>query len=479
MTAAPAASSAGGSLSRDGSLWCWAARALVSFFAVARIAAAPPHAAPLALARWDGERIAHIGPALRLGVETFGAPGAWYGALGWLGSLTTYLVSLGGRQAVLLETMATALVALAFVEARARRDAGPFLALGAPMLAAACALDAFAPGGGIETAAFSAALAYLLDRPGPRNAALATVLALVWCNTAPEGVLAPALALIFALGVVLEGGSGLERRFALLAFAGTALATFCTPAVLVYPAVASEALRIDRNLVDLVAMHPADVSPLGYRFGFTLAIVTGLALGLRPPRARDTLLFIFAALLALANGAYVATFGVLVAPLFVRSAAALVPRYARVTLERDRVSGTLVLIAVVVATFLAAHTAAGRASVDRSSVADLTALLAADGRAHHLFCANVEWCDEALAGAPRVAVLMDGRVAAYPERTRTTQRDLTKLKPGWRRRLEAARVDALLLRRDRAFATLVASTPGWRLVGSDDIAVLFERTGRR
>jgi hypothetical protein len=457
----------------------WFGRAAAACALIAFVALATPDAPSLAFAHWYGGRIAQAGLPLRLGTETFDAAGAYSGALGWLGALVTYAVSLGGPAATRCATMLAALAAFWLVDLRIARDAGARAGAFAALLAALCALDALRPGGGIETAAFGAALGLVLERPSRSGALVAFAIAVAWCNLAPQGVLAPLIAGAFALGLHLQPADAERRRWSVVAFGGTLLALFATPAWGAYPALAAEALRVDRALGGIVPLHPADLAPLGYRFGFTLAVLTAFAVG-TGRRPADALMLVLATLLALANGAYVALFGVLVAPILARAAAELWPRVfagpsngSRGLAGRSNGSRGLAVILLAAVVLGAVFGRPLRAS---ESSAGLAGVLAADGRAHRLFCANLDWCDEALgAGHNNVRVLMDGRVAAYPARTLALQQQVVQLKAGWRQALAAAGVDAVLLRRNRAAATILAREPAWRELGAAGSAVLFER----
>jgi hypothetical protein len=442
---------------------------------VVATAFAAPDTAALALARYTGAEIVrnHSIP-LHLGAETFTAAGAYSGGLGWLGALTTELLGRGGYGLALFATILVALTAFALVELRARRAGGRIFSLAAVALALGCAPGALGLAGGIVSAAFAAALAYILERPGPRAAAAATALTVLWCNVAPEGILAPLIALCLAAETTFGGRSIAERRWARGACAGTALGTLATPALLSFPALALEALRIDRALDGIVPLHPADVAPIAYRVGFTLAVFAALALGLQRGREGSIPLLIFGAMLALANGAFVVVFGVLVAPLLAGSARAAFPRVARIaagSLRADLWSGGgIVLLAAVLAWY------AGSRPAPLPPGYQLAAALAADRAPHRLYCYNIDWCGEALARAPAVRVFMDGRIAAYPLAIRELQRDIVRLKGHWRKVLDDDRVDALLARKDRPLATIVAMSRAWHVVASDASAVLYERT---
>jgi hypothetical protein len=463
-------------VSRTGIAYRAAYVALAVAIAIGCVLATPDSAA-YALGRFTGFAMLHDHTLpLYLGTESFTADGSYAGAIGWLGALGTALLSNLPPAASLFATALVALATFAFVELRARRVASRGLALGAVALAGLCAVGSFGVAGGIVTAAFASALAYILDRPSPRAAALATVLAIVWCNTAPQGLLAPAIALCAIASVWFGAATALERRYALLAFAGTVLATLATPALFAYPALAFEAMRVDRELMGVIAsVNPVDVVPFAYRAGFTLVVFAAFALGIRRGREGAIPLLLFGALLALANGAYVVVFGVLAAPLLAGSAAAAFPRFTRPGTAAAR--GDLVALGCAVAVALFGAWQAAAHFTPLTGGYALAASLAADGKSHRVYCTNVDWCNAALAGAPNVRVFMDGRVAAYPEATRDRKRDIGNLKPQWRKRLADDGVDAIVAAGDRAFSGLVALSPGWYAAATDDGTVLYERTG--
>jgi hypothetical protein len=433
-----------------------------------------PDSAGYSLGRFIGTGILrdHTLP-LFLGTESFTADGSYAGAIGWLGALGIALLASLPPAVLLFATALTALATFAFVEVRARRVAGRGLALAAVVLAGLCAVGSFGVAGGIVTAAFASALIYILDRPGPRAAALATLLAIVWCNTAPQGLLAPAIALC-AVANVWSGATPLARRYALLAFVGTALATLATPALLAYPGLAFEAMRVDRELAGVVAsVNPVDVVPFAYRAGFTLLVFSAFAFGTQRGREGAIPMLLFGAFLALANGAYVVVFGVLAAPLLVGSAAAAFPRLTRSLPASAR--GDLFALGCAFVVALAGAWQSASHFTPLTGGYALAASLASDGKTHRVYCTNVDWCDAALAGAPNVRVFMDGRVAAYPEATRARKRDIGNLKPQWHKQLADDGVDAIVAAEDRAFSGLVALSPGWHAVASDDGTVLYER----
>jgi hypothetical protein len=339
------------------------------------------------------------------------------------------------------------------------------------VLAFLCAISSLGVAGGIVTGAFVSILAYVLERPGPRAALIATLLTVVWCNTSATGVLAPAIALCMAATSTF-GGSPFERRWARIAVAGTLLAIFATPGLWAYPALALEGLRIDRS-VGVVPENPIDVAPLAYRIGFLLVVFAAFAVGARRGRESSIPLLLCGALLALANGAYIVVFGVLAAPILAASTAEAFPALAgavTASMRTDLIAGACAVALAAIAAWLS-----GRSGAPLADGYGLAASLAADGRSHRLYCSNVDWCDAALSLAPNVRVFMDGRIAPYPDAVRDAKRDVALGDVHWNERLRERNVDTLIVAKGRLLSGLVELSPGWRVAASDGTAVLYDR----
>ncbi|MFZ1126288.1 MAG: hypothetical protein WAN59_14205 [Candidatus Baltobacteraceae bacterium] len=403
----------------------------------------------------------HVALTLWLGRRLLG--GAPADLLGRLGGVVAALVErAGGEPALALATAFAALAAFALIAVRASRVAGNVAGFAAAALAVLCSLDLLRPGGGMTNLAFAAALMLALDARTLLGAGLAALLAVVWCNAAPEGLLAAPLAAAWAFGSTLEGARGARLREAWLGAAGCALATLATPAGAAFPKLAYEALRLDRDLVALVPVHPVDVAPAAYRVGFTLVVLGALAFGARLRRAELPPLG-FALLLALANGAFLPLLGAVAGPAL--ACAARLPR------------------AFCVALVSAAACAAVGVSLetDRANAGqpyELVAQLAADGTSHRLFCEPLEWCSVATAAAaPGLRPFMDGRVAEDPPALRKMQRAIGRVNAGWRAEVSRARIDTFLVTRNEALATLLGLDPHWRRIASDERALVFVRAG--
>ncbi|MGP6157056.1 MAG: hypothetical protein ACLPYS_06020 [Vulcanimicrobiaceae bacterium] len=411
------------------------------------VATASAYLPRVALTLWLGRRVLGGEPA---------------GLVGRLGAVAAVLVErAGGEPLLALATASAALLAFGLIAVRAGRSAGVAGGLAAAAVAVLCSLDFLRPGGGLSNLAFAAALLLALEEETPFGAVLATLLAVVWCSAAPEGFLAAPLAVAWALGTALEGTGTARIRSAWFAATGCVLALLATPAGLAFPALAYEALRLDRDLVGLVPVHPIDVAPLAYRAGFTLVVVSSLAFGARLRRA-DLPLLGLALLLALGNGAFLPLLGAVAGPSL--AYAARLPRMACALLA-------LGVAAAAGATVLHADPVTARQPYE------LIAPLAADRVSHRLFCQPLEWCSVATAADARnLRPFMDGRVADYPVAVRNEQRSIGRVHEGWKREISRARIDTVLVGRNDALATLLGLDPRWRRVASDERAFVFARS---
>jgi len=458
----------GGTRARDAAVVFWSVRAFV-YAATAAVAVTSQPAWPdLALARRYGALVARDGLA-RAGV-------------GWLGDLWAWASASGGTAAALAAAAAAALAAFVLTETRARRYGGRVCALAASCVALVCSLDALRAGGGAASLALCAALALVLDRPTPRTPLFASALALVWCQIAPDGLLAPLIATAFALGARFDGERDpKDLRYAWFAVAGCALATLATPSLGAFPAQAFAALRVDRTYDGIVALHPIDSAPTAYRIGFTAAVFAFLAFGTGARlRVRDALLVAGGALYALANGAGLGIFGVLAAPVLAGAARDALGLQTVREDEGRAGEAAVVTVAMLFAIVLAGAVAprADAALAERPYA--LAQHAPRSGSPHRFACANVDWCDYAVAtGPPGTTALLDGRLDRASAADIEAQRTFSHASHGWRALLDARRVDAVLVRRDRAIATLLALRGDWRAVAQNDEAELFVRAGGR
>jgi len=76
---------------------------------------------------------------------------------------------------------------------------------------------------------------------------------------------------------------------------------------------------------------------------------------------------------------------------------------------------------------------------------------------------------------PEHKVFVDGRTDFYGEAFIRDFLDMTQLRPGWREKLDASRVNWTLLTTDAPLTQALASLPEWRRVYSDPLATVYRR----
>ncbi|MBD5632839.1 MAG: hypothetical protein IAI49_00045 [Candidatus Eremiobacteraeota bacterium] len=403
--------------------------------------------------------------------RTIGVHGIPAGAesLGWLGALAARAASIcSAPSGPAFAAVAYACAALWLVDVRARRIAselgGPQRAAGfAASLALLCTLDALRPGGGASAWCGAALAMLLLDVPSKRNLAAFFAVSVVWCNLAPHGVLAPALALVVAVGATLARPRTGDLRARWLAAALGGLATLCTPAGSGFPAAAFAALRLGDAAAGIVTSVPAVTAPHAYRSGLFVLMLLALVAGARGRGMRDALPVALAFVLALANGAFVPVFGIVAAPVIVAGLRTLrLPAWAPVAFA---------CVAVAAVALVARGAPPPRLA---SQPFELAAVEAVRARPHALLvCANVDWCDVALAGGERV--LVDGRIAPYDADARASQREIAGVGRDWERALARSRATAVLAVNDSPLSTLLGLSTNWVATRRDERATLYER----
>jgi len=391
--------------------------------------------------------------------------------VGWLGAaLTNALYASPLRYGALVAAGALmASVAFLLVERRARRHATAAGAFGAVVLAALCALDTLHAGGATTTLAGTAAVMLLLEHATLASALALGAIAILWCNIEAAGLLAPALALLCAVGRTFAFAATPASRYAWLSAAIAICATLATPLGIAYPAHALAALQLDGVNADYARWSPADVAPHGYRYGVMPMIVIAFAVGLRGRTPRDALLGAFAFVLALANGAFVAVFGIVAAPIV---AAALAPRsgdpspsHPRLTVVRA--GGFVAALAVLAGLAVGARTLPVTPDEPYAAIARL----ARTRVVHRVFCADTAWCDAALVQG--LAVVADSRIGNATPAVRDTQIVLLRAGKTWRTKMDALGVDAAVAGANSSLTTLLTASHWTRFAQSGTTVIML------
>jgi hypothetical protein len=393
--------------------------------------------------------------------------------VGWLGALALHAADALGGYAGAATLGALELFALtAFVYARARSRAGAVLALGAALFALLTCFDA-ARLSGIATAWLgAAAFLYALDRAPRRSAWFAPLIALVWCNASPTGLLAPVLAVLVAFGRIAEARDVTAARpYWPFAFAAAA-ATLLTPGGFAYPFQALAALHLDPQFARILPIAPGTAAPHVFRIAATLVVVAAAWLWAGRRRAADAPLVLAAFTLCFFDGGFVPLLGIVAGPAFAAAASGreeIVAPPARA----EALGAGLSAVFVVLAGLIILPHAPTRAWTNESPLPLLEGL-SARGGTHVVFCSTIAWCDYAET-LPGLRPFLDERVEHATFAQLQAQEKIGRARPGWHQALRENGIDAILVPRDAALVQLVPSLRGWKLAGSDVDARLFVR----
>jgi hypothetical protein len=464
--------------SRDVLRWSIFVGAVVASFA--SVIAFAPQLANTARVAWFGRQIlATHAVSLRLGTETFTAPG---GALyqGWLGAVLVAAAGAVPGGIAILGTLAF-FGALGIAVLRTRERGGD-----AVSLVAVAALATLAGLGACTSPAVTldwlllSAIILLIERGGVRGAYVSAALTVVWCNISAQGILVPGLLLAAAGATRLADGGDSPRLRALIRAAALGIvAMLITPALLGLPLRGATYLRIDPSLGNLHAWEPSQLPAHAYIITVVGLCVLAALFGVwRRDRALDTLLVVGGAAFAFANVQYVPEFVLIAAPIIVPAALAAL-RVSAPGLERHAYALAFCSAgAVALGTATFAPVSAGALATARGPVA-LVAALHADGRTHRVYCASVDACDAFVAAAdPQLRVFMDGRVEGYPKRVIDDQTAIAKVKPQWSARLDHWKVSDVVAGSTSQLAAVLALKPAvWQLHARDGATVLYERSG--
>jgi hypothetical protein len=437
----------------------WSVRALLAVVILVSFSMLAPRAPQLALAFGIARRV--------LSQHAFD--------IGWLGAILEYGVASAAGVGRLAAFGGLAVIAtLALVEWRARARAGTLLALAATIVAAFAFFDVLRVAGGGTSWLAAAALLLVLERAPGRHIFWAVPVVILWCNVSAQGIVAPGLVALIALGHMIDEGydSPAVGRLWLVA-AACAVATLFTPAGFMYVISAPLAARLDRDLLRIVPLAPDVLAPIGYRTAFFAIVMGGAALGFSQRRAVDGLLLAAGVVLTMIDGAYLPLLGILAAPILAASLQAVLPQSITDWAPREARRITAGAIALVAAFGIGFNLHVDALS-QRMAPQSLIERLAADGRPHSVYCSFAEWCDYAI-GNGNLRVWMDGRVERASFETRDMQRIVARVEPGWSERLRRSGIDAIVVRHTDALATLLGMSRDWASLAGDDNTQLFVR----
>ena len=441
----------------------------------------------LAWQRWLGNAIAKSGAIPRaLGPETFSAPGAPWLPQEWLFSLIAARCAHGFAWTLFAAAVAfCAVAALALSAWRAERRGASSRAVAlCTALAGIAMLESF--GVRAQVVAWPLFVLYLiaLERDGPWLWS-ALGIAAVWSNVHASAMLAPFLALLAASGSWADERTfgRRTRRLALLVPASL-LAICCNPFGWHLP---QYALSLFGSPIKsfISEWKVTDIDDLSFAFGALPLLLLLVILGTRMRSGRvaqgwrDTLVFCALTGLMLAAARNVPLFALVALPLAALQLTGSVAAFSRDTkpesLDRFGKLG-MPAVALGFAIFVAAGLLRGTASSQgQLAQTAVTALERIPGE-HHVFCADFAWCGF-MVGARHIQVFLDGRADPYPPRVWNDFVAIVRLHVGWRERLRARSVDAVIVARDAPLDQALAAIAGWRSAYADRRYRLWLRSG--
>jgi hypothetical protein len=438
----------------------------------------------IAWQRWLGAEILRTGAIPNsLGLETFSAPGAPWIAQEWLFSIGAALGRSGfGWDLFAGFSALCAVAALALAAYRAERFGASPLAIALCTAAAGVALfDSF--GVRVQVVAWPLAMLFLLllESKG-RVAWLALAVAAVWSNVHASAALAPVLASLATVGALLDEGALTPRVLKLAGIAVCSLGAIClNPFGWHLPAYAL--MLVGSPITHfIVEWRPTGLDDPGFTFGalplLALAIVVGIGIasgrraGARPSWEE---ILVVAAFFWLMLGAArnIAIFALVALPLVARGLTQTfeffadvrppeVPAGARSRLADAGLPVFALALSVAVAIVLLRSNERTQANLAGPALAALEKVPGTQ----RVLCADFAWCG-LLVGNPHARVFLDGRADPYPVKVWNDFIEIAKVGPAWRERLDAYRVDAIVVGRDGPLDQALVNDRGWRSAFAD------------
>ncbi|MGH7662508.1 MAG: hypothetical protein ACRENA_16520 [Vulcanimicrobiaceae bacterium] len=414
--------------------------------------------------RWLGERILHEHALPRaLGSEAFAANGAPWTPQEWLYSLLLALTQ--DHHAAWIMPAASGLaagIALAGVATRcSRRGVSDAYGAAAVLLCMVAMLQSFGARPQVFGWAGLSLLLLCLESDGIAAWACVPLTAL-WANLHASVLISPLVALLFALA------QPSRRRFAIAA--ACALAVFATPLGADLPRYAV-ALALSPIRGAIAEWAATSTNSFAFMAG-ALPLLLILAIFGRELSARDKVLtaaFVPGLFFAVRN---VPLFSIAIAPI------ALSALPARTASARSRIAFGLTAASIAVA-FAAISIAAWYKAPSMPSIPSrLAVALKSNTRTEpRVFCEDFAWCSLFLSPETQAQVFMDGRADPYPPALWSKYRDVIDGRRDWAAILDAYRVDAVLVRRNGALDSLLATSTAWKPLAVDGQARLYIKHG--
>jgi hypothetical protein len=434
----------------------------------------------IAWQQWLGHQILQTGHLpLTLGSEAFTAAGAPWVPQEWALSVIVALTVGTPWFALLVAlTAAAAATTLLLTAWTAKRLGASTAAIGLCTLFTAFSM---VESSGIRAqvfawAAISAVMFVLRTSTGASRWWIVPITAL-WANVHASAALAPALLMLWTIGIAIEerGWNARVRAYAFLTLACGA-AVFLTPLGYRLPLYAVELVQSPIRYA-IQEWQPAYLSAASFGMGSLALIAATCVFGIRRQQRWSEFL-VFAALTWMSFSALrnVPICGIVLAPAVAQRLTAYLPNRLRVnTIFAERPVLAVLYATTLCTALLIFVTLAGSTKFTESRIpSKAIAMLAAQSGTHQLLCEDFAWCSAALAYG-NVREFIDGRCDPFPLPVWNDYEKVAGAKPGWQDVLHRRNVDAVVAKTSSKLGRALVRLHAWRQIYSDRHYRLFIR----
>ncbi len=430
------------------------------------------HDGDLSWQQWLGTYVLHAHQLpVRLGRETFTAPGAPWIPQEWAFSVAVAWFSSTGRFFVLaILTTAAAALALLITAYRAQRRGASTVATAVVTACTGFAmLQAFGVRAQIFGWLFLAIVMLLLDLETAWIFLIIPIVAL-WANMHASALIAPAFIGAWAFGTWIEDRAWtprVERNFVIAA--GSLIAVCITPLLWKLPLYA---LSLETSTIRsaIAEWQPPDITFSGFFAGLLPLLALCCYFGIAAPRERwrDGMLFALAALISGIAVRHIPLAALVIAPMAAQRLSIAIPSHARINaVIQERFSETLIfastaLVCGIIVLNLANVPQISGVTLPRGAVETLARLPGT----HNLYCEDFAWCSLALQSA-NVRTFLDGRCDPFPSKVWKDYLSVQRVSPVWAGVLSHWHVDSVLVDKNNSLAQAIALRRDWHLFYRD------------
>lgn len=434
----------------------------------------------IAWQQWLGQQILQTGhlPSA-LGAEAFAAPGAPWVPQEWALSLLVAL-TLGTPRFIILVLITTAAAAatLLLTAWSAKRLGASTLAIAIVTL---CTAFSMVESSGIRAQLFAwtalAALMFVLRTCNGPRLWWTVPIAVVWANLHASAALAPAILLLWTIGIAIE-----ERAWNARLRTYVLLTAACAAALLITPL----GYRLPLYAVTLVQSpirysiqewQPSYLTAASFGLGSLVLIAATCVFGIRrEQRWSEFLVFVALTWMSFSALRNVAVCGIVLAPAVASRLTPHLPERLRInSIFREAPVLAVLYVTTLLTAFMVISSLAHSPKFTESRVpSGAIAALAGVSGTHQLFCEDFAWCSTALP-YHNLREFIDGRCDPFPLPVWEDYEAIVATKRGWQRILEQRDVNAIVAKDNSRLGRALPKLREWRRLYADKHYRLYIR----